>query len=354
MRIMQRTGGRIAASWLVAASAGLLAFVSVSAASATPAPASQAASARQAAAPKLTVFGQGTWIGTGRRYELSKDGPYPLEIDTRFSFTLKVNAAGAVSGTYRQQGTSTPKGNGWAGQIKHIVDAKLQGNASDNIAIVGELSTGGTLTYRGKGVPLASTKPFRSWLGATASGCNVVRSKYWTARRTAGTGKTPTAAMVATTEQNALRALERANAAWPNKSVPLVQAAAQWLSHLNRQIEAARSCGVAPAGYARGLAGRADVATLLRDLIKRLVSPSPPDSEHGFVLGDVVRLVDAALSAGLLADPTVKQGLENWLNQGLGEFLGKPGVENQGTVDWIERVARRAGMTSLAERAATG
>jgi hypothetical protein len=53
-----------------------------------------------------------------------------------------------------------------------------------------------------------------------------------------------------------------------------------------------------------------------------------------------------------MGDPTVKQGLETWLDQALTDRFGKPGAEAE--VDWIERVARRAGMTSVAERAAKG
>jgi hypothetical protein len=328
------------------------AFAVVAATSSHAAEASPAAHATAGAAPKVLVFGQGSWTGSGRRRELFKDGPYPLEVDTRISFKLKVAADGAVSGTFRQQGTSTPKGNGWAGQMKHVVDAKLVGHAG-SIAIVGRISTGGKLTYKGRGVPLSSTKPYRASLGPTSVGCNLVRSKYWTARRAAGTGKTPAPATIKKSEQHALQALDRVLDQRPNApGSDDLRLVTGWLYQLNLQIEAARSCGAAPSGYARGLAGRADVVTLFRDLIKSLASQGRPYSASGYVPYDVMNLVNSAVDAGLIGDATVKQGLEAWLDQALTDRFGKAGAE--GVVDDIERTARRAGMTAVADRAAKG
>jgi hypothetical protein len=337
---------------ILTATLAAAAFAVAAATSSAAAVAPSTARAATAAAPKAVLFGQGTWIGTGRRLERSTDGPYPLEIDTRISFTLKVSATGAVSGTFRQEGTSTPKGNGWAGQMKHVVDAKLIGRA-DGVGIVGTLSTGGMLTYKGKGIPLESTKPYRTSLGPTSAGCNIVRSKYWTAKHTAGTGKTPAPATVKKTEQNTLQALDRMLDQRPyapaRDDLRLVTG---WLYQLKLQIEAARSCGVAPAGYAGGLAGRTDVVTLYRDLIKSLVSQGKPYSALGYEPYDVVNLVSSAVDTGITRDPTINQGLETWLDQALTDRFGKPGAE--GVVDDIERVARRAGMTSVADRAAKG
>jgi hypothetical protein len=62
--------------------------------------------------------------------------------------------------------------------------------------------------------------------------------------------------------------------------------------------------------------------------------------------------VGSAVDAGLMPDAAVKQGLEAWLEQALTDRFGKADAE--GVVDDIERAARRAGMTSVADRAAKG
>ena len=222
----------------------------------------------------------------------------------------KVDASGVVSGTFRQVGTSTPKGNGWGGQMKHVIDAKLAGGAGNAISIVGKISTGGTITYKGNGIPLASTKPYRAWLGPTSASCNVVGSKYWTARRVAGTGKPPAAATIKQTEQNALLALDRAQPVSRD-----LRSVTGWLYKLNFQIEAARRCGVAPVGYARGLAGRADIVRKLRDLLKSLVGQGAQYSGYGLEPYDVVDFVNSAVDTGAIGDTTVKQGLETWMDQ---------------------------------------
>jgi hypothetical protein len=348
MNATLRPAGAIGVAVVLAAAV----FAVVTAAATNSARAAPGATDRAEAAPKVLIFGQGTWNGSGRRHETFTDGPYPLDVDTRISFTLKVAANGRASGSFRQEGTSTPNGNGWGGQMKHVITGTLAGDAG-NVAIVGQISTAGTITYKGKGVPLASTKAYSARLGPTSAGCNVVNSKYWTARRVAGTGKTPAPATIKTSEKNALQALDAALDMRPyNPPLDTLRSVTGWLYTLNLQIEAARTCGVAPAGYKRGLPGRVDVVTVLRDLIKSLASQGKPYSAFGYQPNDVVNLVNSAVDAGLMGDPTVRQALESWLDQALTDRFGKAGAE--GVVDDIERAARRAGMSSLADRAAKG
>jgi hypothetical protein len=321
--------------------------------------AAAAASAHPAngsAAAKPKVFAPGKWVGAGAYSAVDRSGPIDIAYSYKLAFTMTVSPGGAVAGHYRLVGVGRPVSGGFTGTLRTVIDAKPTGSAAD-VVLVGHMSTGGVLTRGKVSVPITSNRSYRARLAVTLTSCLVARGPKWVARRTARSGKPPAPAALRAAENNLLDDLEDALDRRPAKpSAYHLRLILKGIQDLHFKIAASRTCGVAPAGYANGVAGRAVVVELFAEVIKHMTSPGRPSVDPTYTATDIAGLVNAAVDAGLVgpgarnADPAVRGGLETALNDALSTVHGRAGME--AVVADIRRAAERAGMPAIAERAA--
>jgi hypothetical protein len=345
MRIRHRLGARTAA--LVLALAVLASLLTAAATGA----ATSGTEAVRAAASKPKAFAPGKWVGSGSYASVDSSGPIRIAYRYELDFTMTVSPMGGVSGRYRLVGSGGPTSGGFTGRLKSVIDARPIGSGAD-VILVGEHSMAGVLRRGKLSTPISITKKYRSRLAVTSMACHTATGPKWRARRSGG-GNPPTPASIKAAENTVLDELETALENRPAKPSPTrLRRILNKLGTLNYKMSVSGACGRAPAGYGKGLAGRADLVELFAELMKHMTSGVVAEKYEPY---DIVGLVNAAVDAGLVgpgarnADSAVRSGLESWLNDALSAVHGRSGKE--AVVTDIKRAAERAGMPAVAARA---
>lgn len=299
------------------------------------------------------MFGIGKWSGSGA-YSHSESSPMSATFTSTLRFTLFVDENGSVQGKYREYVTGTGRRGRFRARLTGVSVGRIRGSAAAPV-MVGDLQLVGTFTLGRMSRRMRFVREFRRLLRIRAAGCTQVAGPNWRATRVGTPPQPRSAAWFEEREAGLIRQLDTAlNMTHPASAASQLRSFLPQLKEFNASINQARLCRKAPAGYGRGLAGRAEIVTRLAALIKRIATGTSRIEPATFSASEIVDLVHIGVDAGLVgqgatnADPGVKSGLEALLNDALSAVLGRPAYA--GVVEQIRGAAQRAGMSSVLGR----